>query len=93
LPQLLNVLKGDMSLVGPRPVVEAELAMYSGRIPTFLSVKPGVTGYWQVSGRSTVAFPERAEMDLEYVRKWSLLGDMWILAMTIPAVLVQRGAH
>ncbi len=93
LPQLLNVLKGDMSLVGPRPVVEPELEKYRGQIPTLLSVKPGVTGLWQVSGRSDVAFPERAQLDLEYVRRWSLVGDLWILFMTIPAVLYQRGAH
>lgn len=93
LPQLLNVLRGDMSLVGPRPVVEPELEMYRGRIPTLLSVKPGLTGRWQVSGRSSVAFPERAELDLEYVRRWSLLEDLWILAMTVPVVLLRRGAH
>ena len=93
LPQLLNVLMGDMSLVGPRPVVEAELEMYRGRIPTFLSVRPGVTGLWQISGRSTVGFPERAEMDLAYVRRWSLLEDLWILLMTVPVVLFRRGAH
>ncbi len=93
LPQLLNVLKGDMSLVGPRPVVELELEMYRGRIPTLLSVKPGVTGLWQVSGRSNVGHPERAHLDLDYVRNWSLVRDIWILLMTIPAVLYQRGAH
>lgn len=93
LPQLLNVIKGDMSLVGPRPVVEPELEMYRGHIPTFLSVKPGVTGLWQVSGRSDVGFPERAEMDLEYVRRWSLLKDLWILLMTGPTVLMRTGAH
>jgi exopolysaccharide production protein ExoY len=93
LPQLLNVLKGDMSLVGPRPVVEPELMMYEGRIATFLSVKPGMTGLWQVSGRSRIMFPERAELDLDYVRNWSLLRDFWILLMTVPAVVLQRGAH
>lgn len=93
LPQLFNVLKGEMSLVGPRPVVEPELEMYRGHIPTFLSVKPGVTGLWQISGRSDIAFPERAELDLEYVRRWSLLQDLWILLMTVPAVLLRRGAH
>jgi lipopolysaccharide/colanic/teichoic acid biosynthesis glycosyltransferase len=74
-------------------VVEPELEMYRGRIPTFLSVKPGLTGLWQVSGRSDVGFPERAVMDLEYVRNWSLLQDIWILIMTVPAVLLRRGAH
>jgi lipopolysaccharide/colanic/teichoic acid biosynthesis glycosyltransferase len=73
--------------------VEPELEMYRGRIPTFLSVKPGLTGLWQVSGRSDVGFPERAVMDLEYVRNWSLLQDIWILIMTVPAVLLRRGAH
>jgi len=93
LPQLFNVLKGDMSLVGPRPVVEPELEMYVDRIPTLLSVKPGMTGPWQVSGRSSIAFPERAQIDLEYVRHWSLLEDLWILFMTVPAVLLRDGAH
>jgi len=93
LPQLFNVLRGEMSLVGPRPVVEPELEMYRGHIPTFLSVKPGVTGLWQISGRSNIQFPERAELDLQYVRQWSLLEDIWILLMTVPAVLWRRGAH
>ncbi len=93
LPQLFNVLLGDMSLVGPRPVVEPELEMYKGKVWTLLSVKPGMTGPWQISGRSRVGFPQRAEIDLEYVRRWSLLGDLWILALTVPAVLTRRGAH
>lgn len=93
LPQLFNVLRGDMSLVGPRPVIEPELKMYRGRIPTFLSVKPGMTGLWQISGRSHVGFPERAAIDLEYIRHWSLLKDLWLLFMTVPAVLLGRGAH
>ena len=93
LPQLLNVLSGDMSLVGPRPVMEEELASYAGRVPILLSVKPGVTGLWQISGRSRVGFPARAELDLKYIRNWSLLGDFLILLRTVPAVLLQRGAH
>lgn len=93
LPQLFNVLRGEMSLVGPRPLVGPELENYSGRVPTLLSVKPGITGPWQISGRSRVTYPERAEIDLEYVRNWSFLGDLWILASTPPAVLLRRGAH
>jgi len=93
LPQLLNVLRGDMSLVGPRPLVGPELENYSGKIPALLSVKPGMTGLWQITGRSRVTFPERAILDLEYVRNWSLLRDLWIMFMTVPAVLYQRGAH
>lgn len=93
LPQLINVLRGDMSLVGPRPLVGPELENYGGRVPTLLSVKPGMTGRWQVSGRSRVGYPERAEMDLDYVRNWSFLGDLWILTLTPAAVLLRRGAH
>lgn len=92
IPQLINVVRGDMSLVGPRPLVGPELENYTGRIPTLLSVRPGITGLWQVSGRSSVTFPERAQMDLEYVRKWSFLGDLWILTLTPVAVLVRKGA-
>jgi lipopolysaccharide/colanic/teichoic acid biosynthesis glycosyltransferase len=62
-------------------------------VPTLLSVKPGMTGLWQVSGRSSIPFPERAQLDLEYVRGWSFLGDLWILALTPAAVLIRRGAH
>ena len=93
LPQLVNVLRGEMSLVGPRPLVGPELGNYRGRVPTLLSVKPGMTGRWQISGRSRVSYPERAEMDLEYVRNWSFLGDLWILSLTPFAVFVRRGAH
>jgi exopolysaccharide biosynthesis polyprenyl glycosylphosphotransferase len=93
LPQLFNVLRGDMSLVGPRPLVGPELENYEGRVSTLLSVKPGLTGPWQVSGRSRISFPERAEIDLEYVRNWSFLGDLWLLLLTPAAVLIRRGAH
>ena len=93
LPQLFNVLKGEMSLVGPRPLIGPEIQNYGGRAPTLLSVRPGITGLWQVSGRSRVSYPERAEMDLEYVRNWSFLRDLWILALTPMAVLLRRGAH
>jgi exopolysaccharide production protein ExoY len=93
LPQLFNVIRGDMSLVGPRPLVGPELENYGERAATLLSVKPGMTGLWQVSGRSSVPFPERAEIDLDYVRNWSFLGDIWILMLTPAAVLNRRGAH
>jgi lipopolysaccharide/colanic/teichoic acid biosynthesis glycosyltransferase len=93
LPQLLNVLKGDMSLVGPRPIVPGELEHYGAGAQLFLSLKPGMTGQWAVSGRTHVVYPERARMELEYIRKWSLLSDIGILLRTIPAVLAKRGAH
>jgi len=94
LPQLLNVLKGDMSLVGPRPIVPPELEQYGDFAELFLSVKPGLTGNWQVNGRSEVAnYANRAEMDLEYIRDRSLGKDVTILLKTIPAVIRRKGAH
>lgn len=93
LPQLLNVLMGDMSLVGPRPIVPDEIKQYGSHAPTFLGVKPGVTGYWQVSGRSGVGYPERAELDINYITGWSLALDIKILLRTLPAVLRREGAH
>ena len=93
LPQLWNVLKGDMSLVGPRPIVLDELQHYGREQPLFLSLPPGVTGAWQVSGRSSVAYPDRAALELQYVRTWTLGSDLRILLQTLPAVLAQRGAH
>ena len=93
LPQLFNVLRGEMSLVGPRPIVPDELRHYEHDEPLFLSLKPGVTGAWQVQGRSTIGYPERANLELEYIQRWSLPRDLEILFRTIPAVLIQRGAH
>lgn len=93
LPQLFNVLRGEMSLVGPRPIVPAELKHYEPYGDLFLSVRPGVTGHWQVSGRSDVRYPERAFMDLDYIGNHTLATDLRILAMTVPAVLLRRGAH
>ncbi|MGH7720590.1 MAG: exopolysaccharide biosynthesis polyprenyl glycosylphosphotransferase [Gemmatimonadaceae bacterium] len=92
LPQLVNVLLGDMSLVGPRPIVPEEIQHYNGEGLLLLSLKPGMTGAWQVSGRSSLAYPERAVVELEYVERWSLASDIWILLRTVPAVLAQRGA-
>jgi exopolysaccharide biosynthesis polyprenyl glycosylphosphotransferase len=93
LPQLWNVLKGEMSLVGPRPVVPDEIHHYNGEGPLLLSLKPGMTGAWQVGGRSCVSYPKRAAVELEYVEGWSLWRDMRILLRTLPAVLATRGAH
>lgn len=92
LPQLINVLKGEMSLVGPRPVVVEELDEYGNKVSDFLSVKPGVTGYWQVSGRSEVLYPERVGVELYYVYNQSLLLDIKILFKTIQVVLLKKGA-
>lgn len=93
LPQLLNVLRGDMSLVGPRPVVQAQLDSYGELAHCYLSVHPGITGLWQVSGRSDVRFPERAHLDREYFHSRSLAVDLAILARTPAAVLRGQGAY
>lgn len=86
LPQLINVLRGDMSLIGPRPIVHEELEHYAGSERLLLSVRPGITGLWAVSGRHRLAYPERAAVELGYVRTWSLLGDIGIAVRTLQAV-------
>jgi exopolysaccharide production protein ExoY len=93
LPQLINVLRGEMSIVGPRPVPEAEMWEHYGPFAAnYLSVRPGITGLWQVSGRSNTSYVERVALDVRYVREFSLLGDLRIIAKTIPVVLARRGA-
>lgn len=92
LPQLLNVLRGDMSLVGPRPIVEAELARYGDRVGSYLAAIPGLTGLWQVSGRCNVSYEQRVGMDEEYVEQWSLWRDIVILLRTPLSVWRGDGA-
>lgn len=92
VPQLWNVLKGEMSLVGPRPALPAEVAGWTPELYQRLRVKPGLTGMWQVNGRSSVSFDEYARLDLYYVNHWSIATDLAILAKTLPAVLSGRGA-
>jgi lipopolysaccharide/colanic/teichoic acid biosynthesis glycosyltransferase len=92
LPQLWNVVRGDMSLVGPRPGLASEVEGYEGWQLARLAVRPGITGAWQVSGRCEVSFDDCVRMDLAYIENWSLRGDLIILAKTIPAVLGRRGA-
>ncbi len=92
LPQLWNVLRGEMSLVGPRPSQPQEVEHYDPNHFTRLLVKPGVTGMWQVSGRSDLGFEDAAKLDADYVRHWSLLRDLRILARTVVVVLQCRGA-
>ena len=92
LPQLWNVLRGDMSLVGPRPPIPYEVEHYPSHWFERFAVKPGVTGLWQVSGRSEVSLEQMIELDVEYVRRRSLLLNLWILLRTAPAVLTMRGA-
>lgn len=92
LPQLLNILRGDMSVVGPRPVVRSELAYYGPSAPIYLLSRPGLTGLWQVSGRNNVSYAARVEFDRQYVENWSLASDFVIIARTIPAVCLSRGS-
>lgn len=92
LPQLLNVLKGEMSLVGPRPVPTYEVAEYEAWHHERLAALPGITGLWQVKGRGRVAFAELIRMDIDYVRNQSLWLDLQLLILTVPAVLTRRGA-
>jgi len=94
LPQLWNVLKGEMSLVGPRPPLPDEVERYDARQAQRLSVMPGITGLWQVSGRNSLSnFDTWLELDLEYARRWSLWLDLRILAKTVVVVVVARGAQ
>jgi exopolysaccharide biosynthesis polyprenyl glycosylphosphotransferase len=93
LPQLLNVVRGDMSLVGPRPALPAEVAVYDVRARRRLSVPPGMTCAWQVSGRSDIPFERWVALDCAYIDNWSFLGDVALLAATVPAVLLARGAR
>jgi len=92
LPQLFNVLRGDMSLVGPRPPLPAEVARYERWQRRRLSMKPGMTCLWQISGRNEVSFEDWMKLDLTYIDNWSLLLDLKILLKTVPVVLLGRGA-
>ena len=92
LPQLFNVFSGEMALVGPRPIVEKEVPFYGEAYPTFSSVRPGITGLWQVSGRSSTDYSSRIALDVQYVLNWSPWLDVWILMRTVGAVLLMRGA-
>jgi exopolysaccharide production protein ExoY len=87
LPQLFNVLRGDMSLVGPRPVVPEELEYYGRHVDEYLRARPGLTGVWQISGRNRLSYAERVARDCHYIRNWSLAIDVAVLIKTIPAVL------
>jgi exopolysaccharide biosynthesis polyprenyl glycosylphosphotransferase len=92
LPQLVNVLKGDISLVGPRAVTADELERYGGRVDDLLGVRPGLTGYWQINGRSRLSYEDRVRLDLSYITGWSLRLDLEILAKTLRVLFSRRGA-
>ena len=93
LPQLINVIRGDMSLVGPRPIVPSELTRYGDKLSLYLLARPGITGIWQVSGRNDCGYDRRIEMDANYVRNWRFSTDFVILLRTLGAVLAQRGSY
>ncbi|MGZ3633894.1 MAG: sugar transferase [Parachlamydiaceae bacterium] len=94
LPQFWNVIRGDLSVVGPRPVVQQEIQKHFGeKAPVILSVRPGLTGIWQVSGRSDTAYSMRIELDEKYVDTQTLLLDLKLIAKTIPAMIFSRGAY
>lgn len=92
LPQFFNVLKGDMSLVGPRPPVPREVACYSLADRRRLAIKPGITCIWQISGRSEIDFSGQVKLDVKYIENWTIATDLKILALTVPAVLFGKGA-
>ena len=92
LPQLINVLRLEMSLVGPRPIVQAEIARYGEDIAYYYETRPGLTGLWQVSGRTETAYAHRVQLDTWYVKNWTIWHDLAIIAKTVPAVLQRRGA-
>jgi Undecaprenyl-phosphate galactose phosphotransferase WbaP len=93
LPQIFNVLVGEMSLIGPRPIAPDEVDRYGSKLPLYLTVRPGLTGLWQVSGRSDLTYPQRVALDTHYVLNWSIKLDLLILFRTVWAVLTGRGAY
>jgi exopolysaccharide production protein ExoY len=93
MPQLINVLWGHMSIVGPRPIVDAEIARYGRYFEFYCAVRPGITGLWQVSGRNNISYRRRVAIDTVYSRSKSLGGDLIILGKTVPAVLMSRGSY
>jgi exopolysaccharide production protein ExoY len=93
LPQLINVLRGDMSLVGPRPIVPEEAGMYGQEFEAYLRSRPGLTGAWQISGRNDQTYASRVLMDRHYVEHWSLWRDIVIIVKTVPVLLTARGSY
>jgi len=92
LPQLWNVLCGEMSLVGPRPIVEEELPKYGPAFALYSQALPGITGLWQVSGRNDTSYRERVELDARYIRTWTPLSDWRVMLRTVPVMVAGRGA-
>ncbi len=92
-PQLINILKGEMSLVGPRPIVDDEIEKYGDDYERVFSIKPGLTGFWQISGRSDTNYRDRVAYDIYYLQNWSVWLDLWIIFMTFGSVIKGKGAY
>src|SRR6516225_1644154 len=93
LPQLFNVLRGDMSIVGPRPITQDELIRYASSAGAYMACRPGITGLWQISGRSTTTYSKRVACDMYYAQNWSVALDAKILVVTLPALLLTDSAY
>ncbi len=93
LPQLLNIIRGEMSVVGPRPIVDDEVRRYGEHIKSYDSIRPGVTGLWQINGRNDTTYEERVDMDVQYAENVSVISDIVILIRSVPAILMRRGAY
>ena len=93
LPQLFNVLRGEMSIVGPRPIVQAEVLRYGRAFASYSTVRPGITGLWQVSGRNNISYRRRIAMDAVYSRRKNVMLDLRLMLATVPAVLARRGSY
>ncbi|HVY88064.1 MAG TPA: sugar transferase [Hyphomonadaceae bacterium] len=93
LPQLLNIVRGEMSVIGPRPVTSGEIHRYGPDYAYYVAVRPGVLGLWQVSGRNALTYPERVALDVQYVKTWSIWADVMILVRAVPVVLFGIGAY
>jgi|ERR1700722_47078 exopolysaccharide production protein ExoY len=93
LPQLINVWRGEMSIVGPRPIMTDQVGLYGEHFGDYCALRPGITGLWQIGGRNNCTFAERVRLDMEYARTWSMLRDVRIILLTVPAVLAGKGAR
>jgi lipopolysaccharide/colanic/teichoic acid biosynthesis glycosyltransferase len=93
LPQLVNVWRGEMSIVGPRPIMTDQIALYGECFNDYCTLRPGITGLWQIAGRNNCTFAERVRLDMEYARTWSVLRDVRIILLTVPAVIAGSGAR
>ncbi|HEY3637033.1 MAG TPA: sugar transferase [Rhizomicrobium sp.] len=93
LPQLINVWRGEMSIVGPRPIMTDQIPLYGEHFHDYCALRPGITGLWQVMGRNNCTFAERVHLDMEYARTWSVARDLQIIVLTIPAVIAGKGAR